>query len=155
MLIIAVKFLYLLSIVVWIGSIIFFSFLAAPSIFKVLPRETAGEVVGDIFPKYWMVGYAASLLALSTLLIDSMSTHTSPFAEIAILVAMSILGFYAGLVIGAKARDIKADIKKAEASEVELLRRAFKRVHAVSAILNMLVLCLGLVLIYFTALRLV
>ena len=157
MLIIAVKFLYLLSIVVWIGSIVFFSFLAAPSIFKVLPRETAGEVVGDIFPKYWMVGYAASLLALSTLLIDSMSTHTSPFAEIAILVAMSLLGFYAGLVVGAKARDIKADIKKAEASdsEVELLRRAFKRVHAVSAILNMLVLCLGLVLIYFTALRLV
>ena len=152
---IAVKFLYLLSIVVWIGSIVFFSFLGAPSIFKVLPRETAGEVVGDIFPKYWMVGYAASLLALSTLLIDSMSTHTSPFAEIAILVAMSLLSFYAGLVVGPKARDIKVEIKLAEASQVEFLRRAFKRVHAVSAVLNMLVLCLGLVLIYFTALRLV
>ena len=148
------KFLYLLSIVVWIGSIIFFSFLAAPSIFKVLPRETAGEVVGDIFPKYWMVGYAASLLALSTLLIDAMLNHTSPFVEIAILVAMSLLGFYAGLVIGPKARDIKAEIKKEDGGEVEPLRRAFKRVHAVSAALNMLVLVLGLTLIYFTALRL-
>lgn len=151
---IAVKFLYLFSIVVWIGSIVFFSFLAAPSIFKVLPRETAGEVVGDIFPKYWLVGYISSLLALSTLLIDSMSSHTSPFVEIAILVAMSLLCFYTGLVIGPKARDIKADIKKAEPSEVGPLRRSFKRVHAISLVLNMFVLALGLVLIYFTALRL-
>ena len=119
-----------------------------------LPRETAGEVVGDIFPKYWMVGYAASLLALSTLLIDSMFTRTTPFAEIAILVAMSLLGFYAGLVVSPKARDIKAEIKLAEVGEAELLRRAFKKVHGVSAVLNMFVLCLGLVLIYFTALRL-
>ena len=152
---IAVKFLYLFSIVVWIGSIVFFSFLAAPSILKVLPRETAGEVVGDIFPKYWLVGYVSSLLALSTLLIDSMVSRTSPFTEIAILVGMSIISFYTGLIVAPKGRDIKAKIKKAEGGEVERLRQSFKRVHAVSAVLNMIVLSLGLVLIYFTAVRLV
>ncbi|MGH7889857.1 MAG: DUF4149 domain-containing protein, partial [Thermodesulfobacteriota bacterium] len=49
------KFLYLLSLAFWIGSIFFFSLFTAPSIFKVLPRETAGELVSHIFPQYYMV----------------------------------------------------------------------------------------------------
>ena len=53
----AFKFIYILSVCFWIGSIFFFSFFAAPSIFKVLPRETAGNVVSDIFPKYYLVAY--------------------------------------------------------------------------------------------------
>ena len=39
--------------VIWVGMIVFFTFFAAPSIFKALPRELAGEVIGHIFPKYW------------------------------------------------------------------------------------------------------
>ena len=67
------NFIYLSSIVIWIGMIFFTTFFAAPSIFKVLPRETAGEVMGSIFPKYWIIGYASSLTALgSTLAISKM-----------------------------------------------------------------------------------
>jgi len=40
------RFLHLFSLVVWQGSIIFFSFFTAPAIFKSLPREEAGDVVG-------------------------------------------------------------------------------------------------------------
>jgi hypothetical protein len=39
MLTVVLRFIYLLSIVLWIGGMAFFSFLAAPSIFHVLPRE--------------------------------------------------------------------------------------------------------------------
>ena len=45
------NFIYLLSVVCWLGSIIFFSFIGAPGIFKTLEREKAGEVAGVIFPK--------------------------------------------------------------------------------------------------------
>jgi putative copper export protein len=49
---VVLRFIYLLAIALWIGGMAFFSFVAAPSIFKALPREQAGHVVADIFPKY-------------------------------------------------------------------------------------------------------
>jgi len=58
------KFLYSLSLTFWIGSIFFFSMFAAPSIFKILSREQAGNVVSDIFPKYYLVSYACGAVAL-------------------------------------------------------------------------------------------
>ncbi|MCK5237718.1 MAG: DUF4149 domain-containing protein, partial [Deltaproteobacteria bacterium] len=61
------KFVHLLSIVTWVGMLIFFSFVAAPSIFKVLPRESAGDVVGSIFPKYWLLGYLCGALSILSL----------------------------------------------------------------------------------------
>src|SRR2546422_5980771 len=51
------RYLYLLSLVLWIGGVVFFSFLASPSIFKIPPPEQAGQVVGDIFSKYHLLGY--------------------------------------------------------------------------------------------------
>ena len=41
-----IKFVHLLGITIWVGSLVFFTLIAAPSIFKNLPRETAGEVIG-------------------------------------------------------------------------------------------------------------
>ncbi|MZH42488.1 MAG: DUF4149 domain-containing protein, partial [Nitrospinae bacterium] len=60
------NFIYLLSLVCWIGSIIFFSFFVAPVVFKTLEREKAGEIVGIIFPRYYMVGYVCGGLILLT-----------------------------------------------------------------------------------------
>jgi len=40
------RFLMLLSLVVWLGGLIFFSFVVAPTLFSVLPtRHLAGSVV--------------------------------------------------------------------------------------------------------------
>ena len=52
-----IHFVYILSLVGWVGSIVFFSFFTAPVIFKLLDREKAGEVVGVIFPRYYFLGY--------------------------------------------------------------------------------------------------
>src|SRR3989338_1334116 len=106
-----IKFLHLLSLVVWIGGIIFFSFIAAPSIFKVLPRETAGDVVGDIFPKYWLMGYICSISALTTIMMLSYLERAYPWVRIGLLVFMTGIVFYSGLVVGANARDVKAQIR--------------------------------------------
>lgn len=146
------KFIHLLSIVVWIGMLIFFSFLGAPSIFKVLPRETAGEVVGHIFPKYWITGYVTSITALASLIIISLQHKNVPTARVIILVVMTAVTFYSGLVVGSKARAIKAEMKATEeTSKKAELREKFKKVHAVSSILNLAVIILGLVLVFLTS----
>ncbi len=52
----ALRFLMLLSLVVWIGSIIFFAAVLAPTVFAVLPtRQLAGQVVSrSLGIMHWM-----------------------------------------------------------------------------------------------------
>lgn len=128
---------------------IFFSFIAAPSIFKVLPREKAGDVVGDIFPKYYFLGYIASMILLGTLY----KLGHGEFKAVAPLIIMAImtcLTFYAGLIIGTKARKIKAEIRKTtDNAKKEELRISFKKTHSVSMILNVAIIGLSIVYLMF------
>lgn len=150
--IVALNFIHLLSLVIWIGMLIFFSLFAAPSIFKVLPRETAGEVVGAIFPKYWMIGYISSIVALGSLIYLAYVQNTFPAARIAVLIIMTGVTFYSGLVVGARARAIKKEIKAAGTDEDKArLRGEFKKVHAKSSILNISVIILGVLVVYLTS----
>ena len=147
-----IRFIHLSSLVVWIGSIVFFSFIAAPCIFKALPRETAGDVVGEIFPKYWLIGYICSIAALLTLAYMSAYEKSVPVIKISLLVLMTLITFYAGLVVGNKAREIKAEIKAVEdPAKKEFLRTEFKTLHLKSVILNIALLILGIVFLFLTA----
>ena len=147
------KFIHLLSIVVWLGMLIFFTFLGAPSIFKTLPKETAGDVVGSIFPKYWITGYITSVLATATLIAISSMRMAWPGWRLPVLIAMTVISFYSGLVVGKKARSIKAKIREGS-DDLEALKRDFRKIHAVSAILNITVITLGLVLVFLTSVAL-
>lgn len=51
------------SLGVWLGTILFFSFVAAPKTFAVLERARAGEVVNAVFPIYYLVGAASGAVA--------------------------------------------------------------------------------------------
>jgi hypothetical protein len=48
----------------WLGAMAFFSFLGAPTAFRVLDEETAGRYVNATFPKYYLFGVGAGVLAL-------------------------------------------------------------------------------------------
>lgn len=146
-------FIFLLSLVIWVGSIIFFSFFAAPSIFKVLERESAGNVIGEIFPKYWLVGYFSAVFSLSSLLyLTYKSPDPPPSSVLYILIAMTGTAFFSGLVVGGKAREVKAKLRaKEHRHEADALRARFRKIHALSSILNMAVLVMGLVLTYLTS----
>jgi uncharacterized membrane protein len=146
----ALKFIHLMSIVVWLGMLIFFTFIAAPAIFRELPKETAGQVVGRIFPKYWLTGYVASVISLATLVAASFMGQAWPGWRLLVLVVMAVISFYSGLVVGKKARSIKARIKQGS-DDKEALGRDFKKVHALSAVLNLTVIALGLVLVWLTS----
>ena len=145
------RFIYLLSIVVWQGMLIFFSFFAAPAIFRVLPREKAGEVVGEIFPKYWIIGCISSVLALVTLPVYSPVAGVAAIRFV-LLIVMTALTFYSALGVGKKARAIKGEIRAAESPERrEALRKDFRKVHMLSSAINMVIIFLGLVLVFYTS----
>jgi hypothetical protein len=141
------NFIYLLSLACWLGSIIFFSFIGAPGIFKTLEREQAGEVAGVIFPKYYVLGYICAGLSLAALVAGS---EKVPIIQVALLLAMAICSLIAGMVVGPRAKVIKARIKN-ETGNGETLKRAFNSLHGWSVRLNAAVLLMGLVLLWRTA----
>ncbi len=76
------RYLNLLSLVVWIGGIIFFAFVLAPTVFAVLPtHQLAGNVVSrSLSVLHWM-GLACGLVfAATSLIIGKVSENGSSAA---------------------------------------------------------------------------
>ncbi len=150
------RYVLLLAVVVWIGGIVFFSFIASPSVFKLLPRELAGQVVGDIFPKYHLLGYVSCVLALGCLLgLHRLGTTRSLRTAAVIIALMGTVQLTMGAVIGPQVTAARDAAKAAPAgSEQERLQKKFRSLHAGSMIFNLVLLILGLVFIYHLAVRL-
>ena len=152
MLINFVHFAYILSLVCWVGSVVFFSFFTAPVIFKLLEREKAGEVVGVIFPRYYFFGYVCAVVASLSLLV---STQEFIGLKQILLLVMVIGWFYAGLVVSPKSKKLKTLRKSASSSEEkEFYEVEFKKVHSLAVKLNGTVLLVGLGLLWFSSLGL-
>jgi len=60
----ALRFVYFVALAVWVGEIVFFSFVVAPALFGVLGAERAAPVLATIFPRYYAIGAVAAGLAL-------------------------------------------------------------------------------------------
>lgn len=80
--------LMLLALIVWIGGIIFFSFVLAPTVFSVLPlREWAGNVVNpSLYRLHWM-GLASGLIFL----VCSLLHNRTQYAQFRAVSAVHIL----------------------------------------------------------------
>ncbi len=145
-----IQFLYLLSLVMWIGAIIFFSFFTAPVVFKLLEREQAGEVVGALFPRYYKLQYVCGGLMLLCLAFLQGASFNPNWLFLAIMLGSAL---YAGQVVNPEARKLKEQIKAAGGSD-ETLEARFKSLHSMSVKLNSAVLVMGLGMLWITALHL-
>ncbi len=154
MLTVVLRFVYLLSIALWIGGMAFFSFLAAPSIFHVLPREEAGKVVADIFPKYYWQGIICGTIALATSVVLGMRERWNILliARTITIVVMLIGVLYSVAILQPKIQAIKAQVASFESlSPTDPLRLEFGRLHGRSFSVNAAVLLLGVVVVFITA----
>ena len=145
-----IHFIHLLSLVIWLGSIIFFSFFAAPAVFRLLDRQQAGEVVGAIFPKYYGIGYICSVIAAGTLMMSPRGMEGPPLIFLTVMAACT---FYAGLVVNPQARALKQQMQE-QPENREALETQFRSLHGWSVGLNATVLIFGFGLLWTTAMRL-
>ncbi|HEX5038404.1 MAG TPA: DUF4149 domain-containing protein [bacterium] len=148
--------LYVVALVVWIGGIAFFSFIAAPSIFHNLPPEFAGKAVSSIFPKYYPLGYVSGLVAFACLAIAGFKTGSWSWAKMLIIAFMTFMTVTNSLITHPKARALKEEMQTTQ-SQTELvhLKEVFDRIHRWSVINNGIVLVLGLIVIVLTARNLI
>lgn len=151
------RFLYLLSLIFWLGSIFFFSFIAARSAFKILPREMAGDLVADIFPKYYLVAYVCGAVALLTTVINWVAGYTTSGVayalRIALLFIMLGLSVYAGTIITPNAHELRMELRSLsrDVPGYNLVQRNFRSLHKRSAIINSVIFLLGFVIVILTA----
>jgi hypothetical protein len=145
-------FVYLLSLACWLGGIVFFSFFTAPAVFgSGIPLPEAGKVISTIFPRYYLLGYVAGIVAL---LLALYFTAARPvrlaWGATAIFLAVALgLTFYAGAIVRPQVDAIRT---VAEESTPDPARKAeFDRLHRLSVYLNGAALLLNLAALAGTA----
>jgi uncharacterized membrane protein len=152
------RFLMLLALIVWIGGIIFFAFVLAPTLFSVLPTtKLAGDVVNATLTKlHWMGLVSGGVFLISSLGYNwRKHVQLKPFALSHILVvAMLALTAISQFGITPRMRTIRATLQIADLpSQEEDLRSKFDRLHVWSTRLEGGVLFLGLGVVVLTARR--
>jgi hypothetical protein len=150
------RFFMLLSLIVWIGGIIFLSFVEAPTAFSVLPsRHLAGTVVGhSLSILHWMGLFAGVVFLGSSMLLSSLATGSAqPLAvRHVLIVAMLLLTVVSQFGISPKMATLRAsfgDIDSVPADNPDRLR--FDALHKWSVRLEVAVLALGLAAVVCTA----
>jgi hypothetical protein len=156
-----VRFLMLLSLVIWVGGIVFFAFVLAPTVFHpgILPsRQLAGAVVSRSLGILHTIGLTCGVVFLVTSMIDSqvMTGFTEPFAGRNLLVyAMIALTLVSMFAISTRMLALRNDMVFIDNIPHGGPRRVeFNRLHEWSTRLEGAVLLLGLVVIFLTSRRL-
>ena len=150
------RFLMLLSLVVWIGGLVFFAFVLAPTAFQVLPNtHLAGNVVGRALAKlHWLAVFSGIVFLISSLLYNRV-TQGSPHvfaARHVLIVVMLALTLFSQYWIIPHMDTLRATVSDFAAVPLnDPARVQFDTLHAWSTRVEGAVLILGLVAIYLTA----
>ena len=150
------RFLMLLSLVAWIGGILFLSFVEAPVAFSVAPtRHLAGTVVGHSLAILHWIGLFSGVAFLGgSMLLSSLTTGSAePLAARHLLVgAMVLLTVVSQFGISPKMAALRVSFGDIDTVAADNPARVqFDALHTWSVRLEMAVLVLGLAVVYLTA----
>ncbi|HVM62801.1 MAG TPA: DUF4149 domain-containing protein [Verrucomicrobiae bacterium] len=148
------KWLYLVTLAVWIGSIVFFSFAVAPTVFKTLKPEDAAAVIRRVFSKYYLIGIvcaAVGIVCVGLLLADRSFGKWPAILSLLLLAAMggTDLWLRQGVMPHMNhLRDQRAALESSGKPPDEDLESEWKALHRLSVQMNAVVLLCGLALVF-------
>jgi uncharacterized membrane protein len=153
------RFLVLLSLVCWIGGLIFFAFVLAPTAFSipaVLPNtHLAGNVVGRALGKlHWIAIVSGVVYLISSLFYSRLSDGTTHLfaARHVLLCLMLALTLISQFGIIPRMDTLRASLGEVSAAPIDNPQRVqFDALHVWSTRVEGAVLLLGLVVVYLTA----
>lgn len=141
--------LYNLILSLWVGGMAIFTFIVTPAIFKSYGRDTASQIVGKLFPGYFL--YTLVLAALAFILFFTVAGDQSrPPARISFL--LLILALVISATVAFKlypdAVKLKQQVTSFEREAPDSpARKRFARLHAASMSLNLLLFADSVVLL--------
>jgi hypothetical protein len=152
------RFFMLLSLVVWLGGLIFFAFVEAPTVFSpgLLPnRHMAGSIVGRSLDLLHYIAIASGIIFLISSMTYSRIVTGNPRVMAArhlLIVFMLLLTLISQFAISPKMHAIRNEVGVIDNVPVDdARRREFDRLHWWSEKFEGAVLLLGLVALYTTA----
>ena len=150
------RFLMLLSLVVWIGGLIFFAFVLAPTAFSVLPNtHLAGNVVGRALGKlHWIAIFSAIVFLITSLLYSYLTQGTAhAFALRHVLICLMLaFTLFSQFWIIPRMDTLRAQVGDfAQVPLSDPQRIQFDALHVWSTRVEGAVLLLGLVVVYLAA----
>ena len=158
---VTLRALMLLALVTWIGGIIFFSFVLAPTVFTVLPTtRLAGDVVSVSLGKlHWIAYFSGLVFLLASIFYQAIAAKRGGssgskllWATHLLVVVMLALTWISQSFITPKIRDLRVEMASAQGSSTEH-RLQFDHLHAWSTRAEGSVFFCGLVVVVLTARR--
>ena len=150
------RFFMLLSLVIWIGGIIFFA-IVAPTAFHVLPsRLLAGTLVGNLLAKLHWIAIVSGIVFLGSSLaynrLTEGTTHVLAMRHV-LIVLMLALTLVSQFWITPRMVALRAQVSSFDTAATlqDSARVQFDALHVWSTRVEISVLLLGLLAVYLTA----
>lgn len=152
------RFLMLLALIVWIGGIVFFAFVMAPTLFHVLPTtKLAGDVVNPTLTKLHWMGLFSGVVFLAASLLYNWQKHAQlrPFSASHVLVVfMLAFTVISQFGVAPRMRELRTGpLSGPLAADYAGAHAEFDRLHKWSTRLEGGILFLGLGVVVLTARR--
>jgi hypothetical protein len=155
----ALRYVGLMALTVWIGGLLVLGGIGAPAIFGVLDtrhvadgRTLAGAIFGEAFRRFTLASYVCGALVLGTLLARAvLGPRPMRFAlRLGTATAMVAASAYSGLIVTPAIVRQQAEIEAALASHraADSYREAFGRLHARSTGVQLIPILGGLMLLF-------
>ena len=150
------RYLMFLSLIVWLGGIIFFAAIVTRTAFSVLPsHHLAGNVVNrSLASLHWMGIVSGMVFLVSSLIYSRLhdgAAHPAAWRHI-LIYAMLLLTLTSQFGVSPKMASLRASMGEMDSvAATDPARIAFNNLHQWSTRLEGGVLLLGLVVIYLTA----
>jgi len=146
------RFLQVLGLGTWVGSIIYLSFIVAPGAFATLKdRDQAGAIVGYSLSRLHFLGLIAGLLyfVAAFVLVRAMKDLLQPaLIGVALMMAMTI---FSQARVTAPMHALRLQMVSVEATPKDNPQRVeFDRLHELSVRLEVAVLVVGIAALFFT-----
>ena len=150
----ALRTVMLLALIVWIGGIIFFAFVMAPTLFHVLPStRLAGDVVSPALSKLHWMGLACGVICIICSILyfwrrdARLRLLTATHVFIVLMLALTAVSEFA---VSPRMREMRAAPQILDSAQS---RSEFDRLHVWSTRIEGGVLLLGLGVVVLTARR--
>lgn len=145
------KVVFQLALSLWLGALVTVSFLVAPAVFQAVPSETAGTVMGQVFPRYYGFTTAMGVVGLVVAVWMWRRSEGARLWRVVVPVLGVMLAatVYAGVVVSPRARALRPLLHQDGVDPT--VRAEFDALHRRAVQLNGLVLLLGLATVVGTA----
>jgi hypothetical protein len=153
------RFVNFFTFVFWYGTLLYFTFIQAPVLFKSLPRELFGQVQIYLFPTYYWISYVCgTLLVVTYHLLHPLKNYVpQDCVKITALCLMLLFSLGQGIWIGPKVAALRVERLAAEEAlrqssgqakdqpQVDALSKEFGKAHGISSLFNLIVIIAGTV----------